>query len=1337
LECQTANGLHGTSCQVTSTRSLGVCAEASEVEEALEEDLPGVGDVTVTRLVECGVRRWNGTMMEAIHRRCRYEVEFHDVVSWPAGSSAVDEAPWSWQPNNNKRYTEQEQYDEGTGRAPKEEFPQVLASSNRGEHRVVGGGDLPLMSVNRDSLFGPGAVTRVREVRKGLSYRAGGTVALEVTQNGQDYSSSGVTYTYLPVAEVQSLEPAHGPVQGGTEVLVRGLGFVNSARLTCRFGASNQGPDTADGVGNHARPRGRSSGADVSAARFFNSTCIICVAPPALRPGQAYLEVSNNGDTSSANFSTTRAVFTYVPPVKLVRLDPALGPTSGNVSVTITGGPFPAPGSFGDVDGGRDQNDLRCRFGDVTVVATWISPGELHCYAPPHRAGQYPVEVTTNDQDYTSQRLPFFFYQDPALSRILPVSGPAQTAGTRVTVYGDGFVNSSLLQCRFGADVVPAEYISDHEITCDTPPLDEEPISPYADAEKHPGTGDGSGAMTWTALSEQYTRYPDPMHRSRKLFPEAHHYPLYLSQLVAVEVSNNAQDWTDSGITFLYQADATVKSVAPAAGLLDTAGGALWVVGNHFVNSTSLRCRIGPRVVNATFLRPELVLCFAPSQAEREPDQGSWQHARLRNPDFNHPPGVRAYVGNDPWDPLQPKPDPGIGNYRAGTGKEPAPGSIAPRTLIVEVANNGLDFTFNRKTYDVVGSCPTGSYCPGNDLTAVLPCPRGTFCPGTGNFNFTLCPRGMYQPLMGQADCLRCPVGFMCPDLGQPVPRMCPAGFVCDVTGIELADQPCPEGHFCLEGTATTATTCGHPTRSGELFPTLTHAERSNTLRKGHRVGGGGLGSLDSGGMGSGSGHELVLGARESVCWSNATDDFGLQASMFTSRFWQERHQMPLAIDSPFAPIRGRFCLDDMCMRLEDAEDMSLVDHAFDYSAFNLRRPVPCPKGTYCHVGTAVDSLNMKNFSTPQPCFESMHCPEGSADPLGSGECPAGFYCPFGHKISCPAGTHCPREGHWDPLPCRPGTFSAQVGMAKCSDCPRGYMCPGYGRLDPAICPAGFVCSRPSLTTPNLRCPPGYYCNTGTATGDPFRNDTTLRPYPCDAGSYCLGGVGSREVYKNDFFYAQPCTEGFFCEVASTSPRGNGLCPPGFYCPEGTGLPIPTPKGTFALLEGTAAPAKCSPGTYAPTIESTQCYPCPPGSECAADGSFVADICPPGSYRSTSGIDGLPCVACPQGTWSKNWELREMGECMKCPTGTRCEVDGMVHPCDKSDLPTPFEPVVNLDGSPVLAYLYPAELYPDFVETACRALNPRSVLKVSAEGGLQYVADPFRQQYFFGELVPP
>ena len=102
-----------------------------------------------------------------------------------------------------------------------------------------------------------------------------------------------------------------------------------------------------------------------------------------------------------------------------------------------------------------------------------------------------------------------------------------------------------------------------------------------------------------------------------------------------------------------------------------------------------------------------------------------------------------------------------------------------------------------------------------------------------------------------------------------------------------------------------------------------------------------------------------------------------------------------------------------------------------------------------------------------------MFCPEGSSRPSGVGECPSGSYCPAGIRFACPVGTYCPREGHWDPMPCPPGEFSAMVGQEKCTSCPRGYICPGFGRIDPTPCPSGMVCSRISLTSPNQRCPPG------------------------------------------------------------------------------------------------------------------------------------------------------------------------------------------------------------------------------------------------------------------------
>lgn len=55
--------------------------------------------------------------------------------------------------------------------------------------------------------------------------------------------------------------------------------------------------------------------------------------------------------------------------------------------------------------------------------------------------------------------------------------------------------------------------------------------------------------------------------------------------------------------------------------------------------------------------------------------------------------------------------------------------------------------------------------------------------------------------------------------------------------------------------------------------------------------------------------------------------------------------------------------------------------------------------------------------------------------------------------------------------------------------------------------------------------------------------------------------------------------------LSSTGPTGSGLCPMGFFCPVGTAVPIPSPKGFFSDLEGMVSASVCLPGFYSPTIE--------------------------------------------------------------------------------------------------------------------------------------------------------
>jgi hypothetical protein len=1085
--------------------------------------------------------------------------------------------------------------------------------------------------VPNSSKLSSGWKVAVAEQVQGSDFRSGGDVNVTVSMNGQDYSSPPTVFHYINVAEISKLIPSHGPLNGNTEVLIWGNNFVNTPTLSCRFGTAG--------------------GGIVNAAYFFNSSALICISPPQIFAGLVAVTISNNGVFKKGEMSVSNVNYTYDSRVSINSIFPALGAVSGNFSVMVRGGPF------------TTTNELRCKFGNVVVRGYFMDTGEIQCFAPAYYPGVYPVEISINDQDYTSQRFPFFFYSVMTISTIFPPSGPALSAGTDVLVNGQGFVNTSSLSCKFGNGTTAARFVSSTLIVCTSPPLD---------GVMHDGMQVVGGGLIWT----------------EEIYPVFYFYPRNLVRLVSLEVTNNAQEFTNSGIMFLYQGDSAVTDVRPKFGFIEE-NNPIVILGINFVNSTFLRCRIGAHVVNATFISKEAVLCFTP----KYPLLKSWH----------------AFESKIVSGSMQ----------------------FGPTEVFVEIANNGQDFTNNRHTYIYETKCASGYYCPQFNR---IPCPAGTFCPGESNYNYTLCPKGTYNPTTAMSECRRCPIGFMCPEAGMQVPRICASGFVCEFTGTTLSDNPCPAGHFCLEGkiyvcidvlydvslstnvgTATSATSCGHPNPSSSLFPILSHAERQSTLRA-KRIA---------------DGLQLYLGSRRSGCWINETNDFGLQSSIYPSDFWSEKHMLPLASDSPFTPIRGRFCLDDSCLRLADDTDFKAMDYVFDYSAssYTLRRPIPCPPGVYCHPGTGEASVQVHNFSTAQACSESMYCPEGSATPIGMGECPAGYYCPFGVRIACPVGTYCPREGHWDPSPCVPGTFNGQLGSLKCSNCDRGYICPGFGRVSPAVCPAGYVCSKQALAIPNNLCIAGFYCPNGTATGDPLRNDTTRRPYPCSPGTYCLSGVGENIVKKGDFFYAQPCQSGFYCESASATARGSGLCPAGFICPEGTGTPRPAPKGSYSGFTGLSVASSCPPGFYAPTIESQSCYPCPPGSNCERGGAIIADLCPPGTYKGNFVLDGISCIACPQGTWSKQYGLREAGECIKCSPGTVCPVEGMTTPCAVADLPTLYEPIINYLGSPYTTYSYETtDLTVFYNAIDCLALNP---------GYTEGTMDVVDQQFFFGELIPP
>ncbi len=211
------------------------------------------------------------------------------------------------------------------------------------------------------------------------------------------------------------------------------------------------------------------------------------------------------------------------------------------------------------------------------------------------------------------------------------------------------------------------------------------------------------------------------------------------------------------------------------------------------------------------------------------------------------------------------------------------------------------------------------------------------------------------------------------------------------------------------------------------------------------------------------------------------------------------------------------------------------------------------------------------------------------------------------------------------------------------------------------------MCDEEGLSIPRKRCPSGFICEEGTTTDDPSYGVGKI-PKPCPAGSFCLEGVAHNSTsswlpsFEMGMLAPQPCVEGYFCPLNSSTPMGGGRCSPGSYCPESSPYPVKTPQGAFSGDDGGAIVGSlCLPGKFSPRSGQITCSPCPAGSACLGYGTYVPRICGPGTYRSKAdSIQSVKCKACPERTYSFDTGLTDISQCLPCPEGHMCGLEGMI-----------------------------------------------------------------------------
>ncbi|GMH66707.1 hypothetical protein TL16_g04487 [Triparma laevis f. inornata] len=1070
-----------------------------------------------------------------------------------------------------------------------------------------------------------------------------------VSLNGVDYVDSASTFTFRNFPNVLEVSPVTVSANGGTLVTLTGRNLGQA--VACKFGVEGarsragmvgveEGGEVvkcmAPSLGLTSNYASSAVGVWLSTGGSFFDSGVVVNYDALKSASSVYVETLGEGDS----------MVRMVPVVKSIY--PTRVSASIETEISVYG------------DQLVNRAGLGCAFGNTFVEGVFISAGEIKCVSPVRMPGVVVLEVVQGGTGYYSvNNLEFTFTVDVSISSVFPKSGPV-VGGTVVSVYGSNLVENGvtvagadesekIVLCRFGGVRTPAIMFNNNEIKCVTPPAIEQgaPGMVKLDISSNNGTSWSHSFATFgyerlvevkslnpnrglvdggsQILVEGY-RFKNTTGLSCK-FGETIVSAVYISETqlfctspprisgdVELEVSVNGVDFSWTFVRFEYYNRLAVTDIWPKMGGSLIGNTLVSVFGSGFEKELEMACRFGQVLVPAKVLAAGVAVCATPAHmpslvsfdllrdgvnGNKETASGVHQFLYVRDP------SVRKIV------PAEGKVDGGTPVFVLGTnfvnttalackfGGLRSRATIVSSNMLVCVSPSvprrlDVELTVSVNGLDYGGGGVKYGYRES--------CETGHYCgPSASDYN-TPAPNGTYVRSAGAVNFTLCEAGYFQPRQGMETCLACPVSYFCPVQGLS---KPviCPAGWVCDEmGLVTPVSPCpaGHYCKEG-----------TKTID---------VGSFEG-----------------EMDWQTDAET-GLTTVLISDRPWS-------LINRPMPETGSR--------RIEHPPT----------GGTTAERPHSCPVGSYCKAGVSTDLIAPFNYSTPQRCFDGFFCPRGSPHPQGSGPCPTGYYCPSQtSSIVCPTGHYCPGIGNLKPVECYPGTFNPNQGMSNCTLCATGHICPGWGRLLPETCPAGFVCPSLGLSVPGVLCPPGYYCEEGTLTIDP--SDPYIKgPKACSDGVFCLGGVAHNitvdwvPAMKTGVSAPQICTEGSYCQSASTSPSGSGPCFPGHYCPPGSVYPTKVPLGNFASREGSVASSLCFPGSYAPLRASVLCRQCPAGYTCQGYGTYEPRICEAGTFRSKA--DSVTCRLCPAGTFSPYKGATDITQCFPCPSGRVCGVQGM------------------------------------------------------------------------------
>ena len=505
--------------------------------------------------------------------------------------------------------------------------------------------------------------------------------------------------------------------------------------------------------------------------------------------------------------------------------------------------------------------------------------------------------------------------------------------------------------------------------------------------------------------------------------------------------------------------------------------------------------------------------------------------------------------------------------------------------------------------YNVIYSCPAGSYCPLEDTTS----PH-------------LCPSGTYQPNIESGKCILCPEGFICPFSGMISPISCPVGHFCNAKGSRM--QKCPKGYFCPGGVSRDSlfgvdislepqicekgTYCDGRTATGVLLRNVGVA--SKICKQGFVCN-------------RGSSTQYGIGGCPAGHYCPTPEHAGIPCPPRYFCPTVRAHVQP--IPCPAGTFNYHY----------GQTNCTSCPIGYICPISGMLLPMKCPRGYICNKENLVQAMRVctagyicqggiKSASTSPPAvplfdgYVSTDCPTGrilstSTDLITLA---AGFDSSFSSALAI----------------CAMNKTEIQAIINSIDSSYSRYADLFYQNSITGIEVLNFLASYPaqkkfSEVYPTIIIPSLPEKKIKLFFTNRFRNPKQLI---CPGGYFCLSGVTTTTVNLLTTT-PYPCPSGAFCSPGSSSVVGTAYCPSGYYCPLKTRTPVLTAPGYFTSRIGATDQIKCYPGYYTIREGSSSCSTCPSGYECKDAGTAWPNICQAGTYRATNGSN--VCVPCPEG----------------------------------------------------------------------------------------------------------